>query len=203
MLIIPAAIGLFVLAEPIIAAIFYGGMFDSHDVFLTALSLKAFSIGLIGFSFVKILSPAYFARKDTLTPVKIGIYCLLLNIILGSSSAFYLNKIDYEGTHLGLALSISVAAILNAGLLFSGLKKKNIIKRLSGLKEFIVKLLIANSFMLMFLTYTIQPLEWWLGLGVLQRFSWLALFILVSVGIYVLILSILGMKIKELRFQEE
>ena len=48
-LIIPAAIGLFVLAEPIIAAIFYGGMFDSHDVFLTALSLKAFSFGLIGF----------------------------------------------------------------------------------------------------------------------------------------------------------
>ena len=82
-------------------------------------------------------------------------------------------------------------------------KKKNIIKRLSGFKEFIVKLLIANSFMLIFLTYTIQPLEWWLGLGVLKRFSWLAFFILVSVSIYVLILSLLGMKIKELRFQEE
>ena len=203
MLIIPAAIGLFVLAEPIIAAIFYGGMFDSDDVFLTALSLKAFSIGLIGFSFVKILSPAYFARKDTLTPVKIGIYCLLLNIIMGSSSAYYLDKIDYEGTHLGLALSISVAAILNAVLLFSGLKKKNIIKRLSGFKELIIKLLIANSFMLIFLTYTIQPLEWWLGLGVFKRFSWLAFFIFVSVCIYVLILSLLGMKIKELRFQEE
>jgi len=63
--------------------------------------------------------------------------------------------------------------------------------------------LIANSFMLIFLTYTMQPLEWWLGLGVLKRFSWLASFILVSVGIYVLILSLLGMKIKELRFQEE
>jgi len=202
-LIIPAAIGLFVLAEPIIAAIFYGGMFDLHDVLLTALSLKAFSIGLIGFSFVKILSPAYFARKDTLTPVKIGIFCLLLNIILGSSSVYYLDEIDYEGTHLGLALSISVAAILNAGLLFSGLKKKNIIKRSPGFKEFMVKLIIANSFMLIFLTYTIQPLEWWLNLGVLKRFSWLTSIILFSMGIYVLILSLLGMKIKELRFQEE
>ena len=55
---VPAAIGLIVLAEPLVASIFYGGEFTVFDVRMTALALQAFAFGLIGFSYVKILAPA-------------------------------------------------------------------------------------------------------------------------------------------------
>ena len=66
---VPAAIGLIILAEPLVATIFYGGEFTVFDLRMTALALQAFALGLIGFSYVKILAPAYFARENTRTPV--------------------------------------------------------------------------------------------------------------------------------------
>src|SRR5690606_28269376 len=86
----PAAVGLVVLAEPLVATIFYGGEFSALDVQMTALSLQAFSIGLIGFSLVKILAPAYFAREDTKTPVKVGLIALVVNFVLSVSLAWVL-----------------------------------------------------------------------------------------------------------------
>ena len=79
---VPAAIGLFVLAEPLVTALFYGGVFDENAVRMTALALKAYALGLVGFSFVKILAPAYFAREDTKTPVRIAVLALIVNLIL-------------------------------------------------------------------------------------------------------------------------
>jgi len=55
---VPAALGLILLADPLVATIFYGGEFTAHDVRMTALALQAFAVGLVGFSFVKILAPA-------------------------------------------------------------------------------------------------------------------------------------------------
>ena len=79
---LPAAIGLFVLAEPLVTALFFGGVFDEYAVRMTAMALQAYAVGLIGFSFVKILAPAYFARENTKTPVRIALSALLLNFVL-------------------------------------------------------------------------------------------------------------------------
>jgi putative peptidoglycan lipid II flippase len=181
--------------------IYFGGAFDHIDVRLTSLSLSVFSIGLIGFSFVKILSPAYFAREDTKTPVKIGITCVAINLILGSSFVFYLQKINFEATHVGLASSISIAALMNAGLLFWGLKRNKILKNIKIPRIFLIKLCIANIVMFAFLIYTKQSLIWWLAMHALERAMWLAMIILVSMLLYFVTLSILRIKIKELKFE--
>ena len=123
----PAAVGLIVLAEPLVAAIFYGGEFTRFDVEMAALSLQAFAAGLIGFSFVKILAPAYFAREDTKTPVRIGLIALAINFGLSVVLAWWLTEIGYVGTHAGLALAISMAAIANAWLLFRGLRSDGVV----------------------------------------------------------------------------
>jgi putative peptidoglycan lipid II flippase len=124
---VPAAVGLVILAEPLVATIFYGGIFTVFDVRMTALAVQAFSIGLIGFSLVKILAPAYFARQNTRTPVKFALIALAVNFILSVVLAFVLTRSGYEGTHAGLALAISVAAMVNAWLLYHGLRRDSFI----------------------------------------------------------------------------
>src|SRR5690606_1147637 len=108
---VPAAVGLIVLAEPLPATVYYGGEFPATDVEHAGLSLQAFSLGLIGFSFVKILAPAYFAREDTKTPVKIGVISLGVNFVLSVLLAWSLARAGFEATHAGLALAVSVAAL--------------------------------------------------------------------------------------------
>ncbi|MDH5345721.1 MAG: murein biosynthesis integral membrane protein MurJ, partial [Gammaproteobacteria bacterium] len=143
----PAAVGLIVLAEPLVATIFYGGVFTASDVEMTALSLQAFAAGLIGFSFVKILAPAYFAREDTKTPVRIGLIALAVNFVLSVVLAYALTKAGYAGTHAGLALAISIAAIVNAWLLYRGLRKEGVVRLSSGWPALIGRVLVANAAM--------------------------------------------------------
>ena len=200
--VIPAAIGIYFLAEPLIAVIYYGGVFDRENLELTALSLKAFAVGLIGFSFVKILSPAYFAREDTKTPVKIGLICLSLNIVMGASLAFYLSWIDFLGPHAGLALAISVAALLNALLLFRGLKKEKIIDEKSNWRKFIIQILAANTLMIFCLIYIEMPLSWWLSIGLIDRIMWLLVTIMASIFVYFSTLFLVGVKLDILKFEK-
>ena len=88
----PAAVGLIILAEPLVATIFYGGVFTAFDVEMAGLSLQAFAAGLMGFSFVKILAPAYFAREDTKTPVRVGLIALAVNFVLSIVLAYTLTR---------------------------------------------------------------------------------------------------------------
>jgi putative peptidoglycan lipid II flippase len=82
----PAAVGLFLLAGPMLATLFQYGEFSEHDTRMAAWSLMAYAIGLMGFSLVKVLAPGYFARQNTRTPVRIGIVALGVN--LGLNIAF-------------------------------------------------------------------------------------------------------------------
>lgn len=200
--VIPAAIGIYFLAEPLIAVIYYGGVFDRNSLELTALSLKAFAVGLIGFSFVKILSPAYFAREDTKTPVKIGLICLLLNLVLGASLAFYLSWINFPGPHAGLALAISIAALLNALLLFIGLKKEGIIDQKSKWRNFIIQIIFANTLMILCLIYAEMPLSWWLSIESIDRIMWLLVTIVTSMFVYFCALFLAGIKLDILKFKK-
>jgi putative peptidoglycan lipid II flippase len=201
--VVPAAIGIFLLAEPMIAVIYYGGMFDQTNVEMTALSLKAFSIGLIGFSFVKILSPAYFAREDTKTPVKVGLICLMLNLVLGVSFAYYLTQLNYPGAHAGLALAISIAASLNAFLLYIGLRKNKIIQSGKNWLNFLFRIAIANFSMFLCLSFFEQPLSWWISLELLHRSFWLLLAIVTSMLVYFSALFLSGIKLDILKFKSD
>lgn len=199
----PAAVGLIVLAEPIVATIFFGGEFTAFDVRMTALSLQAFSIGLIGFSFVKILAPAYFAREDTRTPVKIGLIALAVNFVLSIALAYVLTRQGYVGTHAGLALAISVAAILNAWLLYRGLRRDGIIQHSSGWIGLIVKCLAANVVMAASLLFFARSLEFWLDAGSVARAGWLLLQVGLGAGAYAATLLVLGLRPATLRLNAD
>jgi len=192
---IPAAIGLIILAEPLVATIFYGGNFGYDDVRMTGLALRAFAIGLVGFSFVKVLAPAYFARHDTRTPVRIGLIALAVNFLLSVALAWYLTRQGYEGNHAGLALATSVAASLNAWLLYRGLRQGGVIRHSAGWGKLGLQVLAANLMMILALSQLLRPLEWWTGTATLpMRAGWLGISIIAAAGIYALVLHTLGLR---------
>ncbi len=191
---VPAAIGLIVLAEPLVATIFYGGVFSADDVRMTALALQAFAVGLVGFSYVKILAPAYFAREDTRTPVRMGLIALAVNFLLSVSLAWYLTSIGFAATHAGLALAISVAALLNAYLLFRGLRQQAVLMLSTGWGTLLVQVLVANIVMGVALYYVGRPLAWWLDATVLERSAWLGVSIVAGAVAYFAVLFALGLR---------
>jgi putative peptidoglycan lipid II flippase len=190
----PAAVGLIVLAEPLVATIFYGGVFDADDVRMTALALQAFAVGLVGFSYVKILAPAFFAREDTKTPVKIGLIALAVNFLLSVSLAWYLTAIGFAGSHAGLALAISVAAIVNAALLYRGLLRDKVLRHSAGWGLLLIQAGAANAVMWGVLDRLGRPLAWWFDVATLDRVGWLGVNVLAGATVYFLVLFILGLR---------
>ena len=195
---LPAAVGLIVLAEPLVATIFYGGNFDYDDVRMTGLALRAFSVGLVGFSFVKILAPAYFARHDTRTPVRIGLIALAVNFVLSVFLAWYLTTRGYAGNHAGLALAISVAALLNAWLLYRGLRKDGVLQHSSGWNKLLLQAVAATLVMGSVVNWLNRPLAWWIDSGAWSRAGWLTVTIVTGAGIYALVLGSLGLRFASL-----
>lgn len=172
---VPAAIGLIMLAGPLTATIFFGGEFSPDDVRLAAIALQAFAFGLIGFSLVKTLAPAYFAREDTRTPVRIGLIALLVNFIISVALAWWLVSIGSDASHAGLALAISIAALVNAALLYRGLRRDGVIVHASDWNPLLVRFAVANTVMAVVLVWLDRPLDWWLTIAPLERAGWLLL----------------------------
>jgi putative peptidoglycan lipid II flippase len=156
--------------------------------------LQAFAFGLVGFSFVKILAPAYFAREDTRTPVRFGLIALAVNFVLSVSLAWYLTAQGSLNAHAGLALAVSVAAILNAVLLYRGLIRISILQHSSGWMSFLLQVLVANIAMGFVLLNLNRDLAWWLEAVTLDRVYWLAVSISAGVATYFVVLLALGLR---------
>jgi putative peptidoglycan lipid II flippase len=110
MLTLPAAIGLSVAARPVIELIFVRGAFTLQMAALTAHTLAAFAIGLPVFALIKILTPGFFGRGDTVTPLKIGIAAVVLNLAMNLVFMHPLKAV-------GPALATSLASAFNAAML--------------------------------------------------------------------------------------
>jgi putative peptidoglycan lipid II flippase len=107
---VPASLGLIVLAPPIVRAIFERGSFTAADTAATAAAVQLYAVGLVGYSIVKILSPAFYALGRSRTPAAVGVAAVLLNAVLSVVTA---RSFGYRG----IALSASIAALFNAALL--------------------------------------------------------------------------------------
>ncbi len=188
---IPAALGLFFLAIPMLSTLFQYNAFSSHDVEMAALSLMAYAVGLPAFIMVKVLVPGFTARQDMKTPVKIGLISVGSNMVMSLSFVYF-----YQ--HAGLALATSLAAFVNAGLLFRGLVKEKIFKPQKGWLMFIVKVLLANFVVGLVYFYDYGAAQWY-GWGVLDRSIHLALEILVVVVLYSASAFMVGIRPHHLR----
>jgi putative peptidoglycan lipid II flippase len=119
MLSLPAALALWLLADPLIRTLFERGRFGPDDTLRAASALAAYAVGLPAFVLVKALTPGFFAREDTRTPLYIATTAILVNIVL--------NIVFLYGTTLaqvGIALASSLSGWLNAGMLAVVLRRR-------------------------------------------------------------------------------
>jgi len=114
LLLVPAAVGLFVLREPIVRLAFERGSFDAADTAKTALALGFYALGLLGLSAGTVLTRAFYSLQDTLTPVKIGVLTAILNALL---AIVLVEPLAHGGLALANSLGVSLSAVLLLGLL--------------------------------------------------------------------------------------
>ena len=195
---VPSAIGLFMLARPMLATLFNYGDFNASDVNMAGLSLMAYAIGLPAFMLIKVLAPAFFSRKDTRTPVRIAIIALLTNMVLNLVFVVPLVMLDIPGPHAGLALATSVAAWVNAGLLFGVLKKKQIYRPETGWQSLLLQLGLAGSALGGLLYWGMPATQTWLDWSVWSRMSGLLIWVVAGAVIYFIALRLCGLRIKSL-----
>jgi putative peptidoglycan lipid II flippase len=117
LLTLPAATALAILALPILATLFQRGAFGPDEAAATAAALIAYAAGLPAFVLVKVLAPAFFARHDTATPVKVAILSLATNLLL----TLLLMRVL---AHVGVAIALSAAGWLQAVVLLAVLARR-------------------------------------------------------------------------------
>lgn len=185
---VPATLALVTIAEPLLITLFLNDNFTVADVTSAAGSLRAYAFGLLAFMAIKIFAPGYYARQDTATPVRIGVIAMLANMVMNIS--FYLAGF----AHVGLALATSLAAFLNAGLLWAGLIRDGAFRFQTGWLLFIVRLLLANGAMLALLLVLAGQWQDWLDWSLQQRILQMAMLVLGGVCLYALVLFIVGLR---------
>jgi putative peptidoglycan lipid II flippase len=189
---VPAAVGLGVLAVPLITTLFHYGAFTAHDVEMTRQALLAYSLGLLGLIMVKVLAPGFYARQNIRTPVKIAIFTLL------ATQAMNLIFI-WQLRHAGLALAIGLGACLNAGILLYQLRKQAIYQPQPRWLGFLLKLGLAVSAMAAFLWFAMGREAQWLAYAFDMRIAHLAGLVAGGAGIYFLCLWLLGFRHADFR----
>ncbi|WP_068749806.1 murein biosynthesis integral membrane protein MurJ, partial [Oleiphilus sp. HI0123] len=133
---VPAAVALIVLAEPLVTSLFYYGALEQRDVYMSAMSLRAYALGLLAFMLIKVLAPGYFSRQDMKTPVKIGIWAMCANMVFNLILIWPLQ-------HTGLALATALSSWMNALWLLSGLVKRDVYHRSEGWALFVLRIVVA------------------------------------------------------------
>ena len=153
LLALPCALALLIFPVGLVTVLFHIGKFSAHDVAMTVLALRGYGVGLLGLVAIKVLAPAFFARQDIKTPVKIAIG------ILVATQAMNLLLVPWLG-HAGLALSIGLGALVNAGLLLAGLLKRGVYQPQPGWAGFAGRVLLANVALGAALAWAALRIDW-------------------------------------------
>ncbi|MFT6790897.1 MAG: putative peptidoglycan lipid II flippase, partial [Cellvibrionaceae bacterium] len=198
---LPATLALIILAEPILATLFGYGKTNARDIAMSAMSLRAYALGLLAFMLIKVLAPAYFSRQDTKTPVKIGIISMVANMVLNILLVIPLHFIWQIG-HAGLALATSLAAFINFVLLYRGLRRARIYQPLAGWLRYFGQLLGANLIMVLVLLISLSRLEKWASYGLDERIFYMAFLCIAGLACYLLALWLLGVRTEIFKRQQ-
>ena len=140
LLTLPAALAFVTIAHPIIAVLFERGAFGAAETDAVAAALMAFALGLPAYVLVKVLTPGFFARHDTKTPVKVALVTMGVNVAL---NLLLMGPMK----HVGMALSTAVAAWLNVGILAWLLKSRGYFATDERLRARVPRILAAGAAM--------------------------------------------------------
>ncbi|MDO6452968.1 murein biosynthesis integral membrane protein MurJ [Neptunomonas phycophila] len=189
---LPSAVALVMLAEPLIITLFKYGAMTERDVAMSAMSLRAYGVGLLAFMLIKVLAPGYFSRQDMKTPVKIAIQAMVANMVFNLLLIFPFQ-------HVGLAAATSMSAFLNAGLLLRGLLKEGVFVWQPGWGLYLVRLIVALLTLASVIYWLSPSVTQWLAADIWSRAVLMGRVVGVGVVAYFAVLVGLGMRLRDIR----
>ena len=191
LLALPCAAALLVFPQPLVAVLYHYGAITAGDVERTALALMGYGVGLMGLVGVKILAPGYYARQDIRTPVRIAVVVLVLTQLMNLAFVPHLG-------HAGLALSIGLGALINAGWLYVGLRRGGLYRPGPGWWPFGLRVIAASGVMAAALAWAARAIDW-IGLREhpWQRIGWMAACLAGAVLLYFACLLASGLKLRQ------
>lgn len=196
---LPAALGMILLAGPLVSTVYGHGAFSAEDVRMTTYALWAYGAGFMGFSFVKVLVPGFYARQETRIPVRYAITSLVIGMALSlglfAASKFY----AFGAAHVGLAASTSLTACINGGLLFWRLRRDGIYRAEPGWGLFWLRLIVANLLMGGTVLWLAGDLAGWLAAGEWARGGRMLLLIGAAIAVYFAVLAASGLRANHFR----
>jgi putative peptidoglycan lipid II flippase len=188
LLTLPCALALLILPQALVAVLYHYGAFTEKDVAATVLALRGYGVGLLGLVAIKVLAPAFYARQDMRTPVKIAIGVLVFTQLLNLALVPWLG-------HAGLALSIGLGAWCNAGLLFAGLLRRGVFMPQPGWRRFAAQVVVASAAAASVLWWSALHLNWLaLQQQGLLRAGLMALVLAAVAVVYLLALAACGLR---------
>jgi putative peptidoglycan lipid II flippase len=191
LLAIPCSVALLVFARPLVATLFHYGAFKDSDVTQVALALGGYGSGLLGLVAIKVLAPGFYASHDMRTPMRIAIVALVVTQLLNVALVPFL-------AHAGLALSIGLGALLNAGLLLAGLLRRGSYKPLPGWGVFALQVIAGSALLAVFLMWGAASFPWTaMRATALQRVGLMAMMLFGAGAIYFVALAAAGLKLRQ------
>lgn len=191
LLALPCAVALVVFAKPLISVVFHYGAIGERDVHQISLALMGYGVGLMGLIGVKVLAPGFYAKQDIRTPVKIAVVVLCL------TQALNLVFVPMFA-QAGLALSIGVAALVNAGWLYFGLRRRGLYVPQPGWGRFVLQVVLATTL----LGGGLFGMSLWLDWTALRqtpwtRVGWMALTLVAAALVYFGCLIATGVRLRD------
>jgi putative peptidoglycan lipid II flippase len=204
LIVIPAAVALFVLAGPLTVVIYHHGEFTALDVDMTRFALMAFSFALLGWSLIKVLAPGYYARQDTKSPVRIAVQALALTMglnVIAIAALFLTDRRELPGMHVLLALTNGIGALFNAAWLYRGLRRSQVLYGDSGNRGMLARIVAASAVMALFLWWFGGRIEGWLAVSNTRQVLWLAALVAGGGAVYFGCLWLFGARGAQFRLQ--
>lgn len=189
---IPAMLGLMALAKPMLMVLFMRGEFSPQDVHQASLSLLAYASGLLNFMLIKVLAPGYYSRQDTKTPVKYGIIAMVTNMVFNAIFAYFYG-------YVGLAIATALSAFVNMALLYRGLHIAGVYQITKRTVFFIVRLVVAGAAMVAAILWQLEDMSVWLEWSFAHRSGMLGMLIGLGAAVYLAVLFLTGVRLKDLK----
>ena len=214
-IILPAMLGLMLLALPLVSTIFQYGKFTAEAARMTALSVFGLSFGLPAFALVKTVLPAFYARQDTRTPVRAGLASMVANMVFNIALLALLVALwvpeearqdgvmatlaRVPGLHFALGIASALSSYLNLVLLWRWLRRADVFDLQPGWTRFLVRLLLANLAMGLALWFGLQVAPDFTVVDKWQRIGWLGALVSGGALVYAVAMLVLGFRLRDFR----
>jgi putative peptidoglycan lipid II flippase len=196
---LPAALGLLLLAGPLVSTVYQHGVITPHDVRMMAWALGAYALGFLGFSLVKVLVPGFYAQQETRTPLRYAV--IAFGGGMACTVAFTATALaaGFAAPHAAIALATATGAWINALLLLRRLLRDGIYRPGARWRRFALQLLLANGLMAALLLGLSGPLEQWTAAAAGERVARLAVLVGAAAMAYFAALLALGVRPRDFR----